>query len=211
MEVDRVLYTTGRVSNTEGLGLEGLGIKLGPRGRLEVDADYRTSCPSVYAAGDVIGFPGLASTSMEQARVAVCHAFGFSYKRAVSSVIPYGIYTIPEISTVGESEEDARARGADVEIGLARYADNARGRIVGDSEGFVKLVFESDTRRLLGAHVFGERATELVHVAQPLLHFGGGIDYFIDAVFNYPTLSETFKYAAYDGLGRLSRRETRMI
>jgi len=207
--VDRLLYTTGRVSNTGDLGLDHIGVVPGPRGRLEVDADYRTTCPSVYAAGDVIGFPALASTSMEQARVAVCHAFGIRYKRAVASVIPYGLYTIPEISTIGQSEAEAKKAGIDVEIGVARYEQNARGRIVGDKDGFVKLVFEAPTRRLLGAHVFGERATELVHVAQPLLHFEGTIDYFIDAVFNYPTLSETFKYAAYDGLGRLQRRRTR--
>lgn len=209
IEVDRLLYTTGRTSNTEDLGLAAIGVEPGPRGRLLVDRDYRTTCPSVYAAGDVIGFPALASTSMEQARVAVCHAFGIHYKRAVASVIPYGLYTIPEISTIGATEAEARDSGADVEIGVARYADNARGRIVGDKDGFVKLVFEAGSRRLLGAHVFGERATELVHVAQPLLHFEGTIDYFIDAVFNYPSLSETFKYAAYDGLGRLHRRGTR--
>jgi NAD(P) transhydrogenase len=162
----------------------------------------------VYAAGDVIGFPALASTSMEQARVAVCHAFGIRYKRAVATVIPYGLYTIPEISMIGETESEARKLGVDVEIGIARYDQNARGRIAGDREGFVKLVFESESKKLLGAHLFGERSTELVHVAQPVLHFEGTIDYFIDAVFNYPSLAETFKYAAYDGLGRLHRRET---
>jgi NAD(P) transhydrogenase len=154
----------------------------------------------------VIGFPALASTSMEQARVAMCHAFDLEYKTRLSPILPLGIYTIPELSMVGETEESARQSGIDYEIGRARYRDNARGQIAGDAEGMLKLVFARSDRRLLGAHLVGERATELIHVASTCLLLGGTIDVFIDAVYNYPTLSELYKYAAYDGLGRLSPR-----
>jgi NAD(P) transhydrogenase len=163
-----------------------------------------TSAPSIYAAGDVIGFPALASTSMEQARVAVCHAFGWTYKRQVSELLPYGIYTIPEVSCVGLSEEDAKARGVDVVVGKAFYKHNARGRIIGDLGGQVKLVFERASRKLIGAHCIGDRATELVHLGQSMIMLGGKVETLIEMVFNYPTLSECFKYAAYDALGRLS-------
>jgi NAD(P) transhydrogenase len=177
-------------------------VKLAKRGYIEVNEDYRTSVPSIYAAGDVIGFPALASTSMEQARVAVCHAFGFTYKRQVSDVLPYGIYTIPEVSCVGVSEEDGTARGLDVVVGRALYKHNARGRIIGDADGMVKLVFERGTRQLLGTHCIGDRATELVHIGQALLLTKGSVDTLIEMVFNYPTLAECYKYAAYDALGR---------
>ena len=173
---------------------------------VEVDADYRTSVPSVYAAGDVIGFPALASTSMEQARVAVCHAFGFTYKRQVSELLPYGIYTIPEVICVGLSEEDAVARGIQVVGGKALYKHNARGSIIGDTDGMVKLVFERTTRKLIGAHCIGDRATEIVHIGQAIVMLlGGTVDTLIEMVFNYPTLSECYKYAAYDALGRLAK------
>lgn len=206
LEADRVLYTTGRVGCTKGLGLEALDIAVDDRGRVTVDENFRTSVPSIYAAGDVIGFPALAATSMEQGRVAVCNAFGFTYKRRVAEDLPYGIYTIPEVSCVGDTERDARARGEDVEIGVGRYATNARGQIVGDLDGLVKLVFRAQDRRLLGVHCLGERATEIVHVGQAVRALGGTIDYFVNAVFNYPTISDVYKYAAYDGLGRLARR-----
>ena len=199
--VEKLLFAAGRSGATLGLGLEAAGVKLGKRGYLEVDKDYRTSAPSIYAAGDVIGFPALASTSMEQARVAVCHAFGFSYKRQVSELLPYGIYTIPEVSCVGLSEEDAKARGIDVVVGKAAYKHNARGRIIGDLGGMVKLVFERATRKLIGAHCIGDRATEIVHIGQSIIMLGGGVDTLIEMVFNYPTLSECYKYAAYDALG----------
>ncbi len=182
-------------------------MKLGKRGYIEVDRDYRTSIPSIYAAGDVIGFPALASTSMEQARVAVCHAFGFTYKRQVSELLPYGIYTIPEVSCVGLSEEDAMARGIDVVAGKAFYKHNARGRIIGDLGGQVKLVFERATRKLIGAHCIGDRATELVHIGQSIIMLGGTVDTLIEMVFNYPTLSECYKYAAYDALGKLAKEK----
>jgi NAD(P) transhydrogenase len=199
---DKLLYAAGRSGATATLGLEAVGVKLAKRGYIEVNEDYRTSVQSIYAAGDVIGFPALASTSMEQARVAVCHAFGFTYKRQVSDVLPYGIYTIPEVSCVGVSEEDATGRGLDVVVGHALYKHNARGRIIGDADGMVKLVFERGTRQLLGAHCIGDRATELVHIGQALLLTKGSVDTLIEMVFNYPTLAECYKYAAYDALGR---------
>ncbi len=199
--IEKVLFAAGRSGATASLGLDEAGVKLGKRGYVEVDRDYRTNVPSIYAAGDVIGFPALASTSMEQARVAVCHAFGFGYKRQVSELLPYGIYTIPEVSCVGLSQEDAAARGMDVVAGKALYKHNARGRIIGDADGMVKLVFERPTRKLLGAHCIGDRATELVHIGQSIIMLGGTVDTLIAMVFNYPTLSECYKYAAYDALG----------
>ncbi len=199
---DKVLYAAGRSGATAALRLDAVGVKLAKRGYVEVNDDYRTSVPSVYAAGDVIGFPALASTSMEQARVAVCHAFGFTYKRQVSDVLPYGIYTIPEVSCVGVSEEDAGARRLDAVVGRAFYKHNARGRIIGDADGMVKLVFERGTRQLVGTHCIGDRATELVHIGQALLLTKGSVDTLIEMVFNYPTLAECYKYAAYDALGR---------
>jgi NAD(P) transhydrogenase len=199
---DKLLFAAGRSGATATLGLEALGVKLKQRGYIEVDGDYRTDVATIYAAGDVIGFPALASTSMEQARVAVCHAFHFDYKKQVGELLPYGIYTIPEISCVGLSEEDAKAKGIDVVCGRALYKLNARGKIVGDDDGMVKLVFERPTRKLIGAHVIGDRATELVHIGQAIILLGGGVDTLIEMVFNYPTLSECYKYAAYDALGR---------
>ncbi|MCC6526371.1 MAG: Si-specific NAD(P)(+) transhydrogenase, partial [Polyangiaceae bacterium] len=202
---DKLLYAAGRSGATAGLGLEEVGVELGKRGVVVVDEAFRTRVPSIYAAGDVIGFPALASTSMDQARVAVCHAFGFGYKRQVSALLPYGIYTIPEISCVGWSEEDARAAGMDVVCGSALYRHNARAKILGDPDGLVKLVFERATRKLVGAHVLGDRATELVHIGQAVIALGGTVDTLIEMVFNYPTLAECFKYAAYDALGRFAR------
>ncbi|MEZ4311849.1 MAG: Si-specific NAD(P)(+) transhydrogenase [Polyangiaceae bacterium] len=198
----KFLFAAGRSGATAQLGLEALGVKLGKRGYIEVDRSFRTNVPTISAAGDVIGFPALASTSMEQARVAVCAAFGFNYKTGVSDLLPYGIYTIPEVSCVGLSEEDAKAKGIDVVIGRGMYAENARGKIIGDQDGMVKLVFERSSRKLLGANCIGDRATEIVHIGQSLILCGGTVDTLIDMVFNYPTLSECYKYAAYDALGR---------
>jgi NAD(P) transhydrogenase len=191
---------------TLGLGLERVGLGAGPRGHLKVNEHYQTEVPHIYAAGDVIGFPALASTSMEQARVAMCHAFDLKYKSQVSTLLPMAVYTIPEIAAVGETEESCRQKGLACCVGRARYQDMSRGQIVGDVSGLVKLVFASDDRRLLGVHIVGEMASELVHVGQGCLHFGGTIDYFIQAVFNHPTLAEAYKYAAYDGLGNLARQ-----
>jgi NAD(P) transhydrogenase len=200
LEADRLLVTAGRTGNTRGLGLEAAGLAADDRGRLTVDAYYRTAVPGICAAGDVIGWPALAATSAEQARIAVIHAFGMAGDRTLAPVFPYGFYTIPEVSMVGDTEEDARRKGLDVGVGRARYADNPRGQIINDPEGMVKLVFERGSRRLLGAHVIGERATEIIHLAQSVLTQGGGLDYFVNNVFNYPTLSDLFKDAAYDGL-----------
>jgi NAD(P) transhydrogenase len=203
--VEKILFAAGRSGATAGLGLEEVGVKLGKRCYVDVDKDYRTSVPSIYAAGDVIGFPALASTSMEQARVAVCRAFGFTYKQQVSSLLPFGVYTIPEVSSVGLSERDAVDAGIDVVVGRAYYKHNARGLIIGDKDGLVKLVFRRKTHEIIGAHCIGDRATELVHLGQSLIMLGGKIETLIEMVFNYPTLSECYKYAAYDALGCLAK------
>jgi NAD(P) transhydrogenase len=204
---EQLLFTAGRSGRTEGLGLEAIGLAPDARGCLKVDEHYRTALPHVFAAGDVIGFPALASVSMEQGRVAVCHAFGFPYKQAVAATMPYGIYTIPEVSAYGETEESCKARGIDYVAGRALYADNPRGKITGDLQGVTKLVVEVGTRRLLGVHVIGERASELVHIGQAVVHLGGTVDAFIEMVFNYPTLADSYKYAAYDCLAALAKRE----
>jgi NAD(P) transhydrogenase len=208
LRADMLLYAIGRQGNTDGLGLERIGIAPDARGRLRVDEHYRTEAPGVLAAGDVIGFPALASTSMEQARVAVCQAFGFTYKRQVSSLIPYGLYTIPEVSMVGESEDGLRAAGRGYLAGRAHYAANPRAQIIGDSSGMLKLLFEPESRKLLGVHIIGERASELIHIGQMCMQFGGTIDVFIDNVFNFPTIADAYKYAAYDGLQMLQRERS---
>ncbi len=200
---EKLLFAAGRVGNTADLGLGRIGLAPDARGHLAVDACYRTALPHVYAAGDVIGFPALASTSMEQARVAVCHAFGIDYKRSMGPMLPYGIYTIPEVSCVGESERSARERGIDCVVGRALYRENARGLITGDLEGMTKLVVERGSRAVVGVHVIGERASELIHIGQAVMHLGGTVDAFLEMVFNYPTLAESYKYAAYHALGQL--------
>jgi len=205
IEAEKVLASSGRSGWTDGMGLEALGVGVDKRGTIKVDGDYRTAVPSIYAAGDVIGFPALASTSMEQARVAVCHAFGFTYKRQVSHLLPFGIYTIPEVSCIGFSEEAAAEKKLDVVVGRGFYRENARGKIVGDKDGVIKLVVDRKTKKLLGCHCIGERASELVHVGQAVMLLDGTIDAFIEMVFNYPTLGEMFKYAAYDALGAIAR------
>ncbi len=206
---DCVLYCAGREGNTEQLGLENAGVATNARGFITVDARYRTSTTHIYAAGDVIGFPGRASTGMEQARVAMCHAFGLQYKQAVSAIVPFGVWTIPEVASVGMSETDARARGIDCEIGRADLHHNSRGQILGETSGFVKLVFNAEDQLLLGATIVGEGACEIIHVPSAVLAHGGSLDYFIQAVFNYPSMTEAFKYAAYDGLQRLQSRVRR--
>lgn len=200
---EAVLVAAGRVGNTRELGLAPAGIEVSDRGYVVVDDDFRATVGSVYAAGDVIGFPALASVSMDQARVAVCHAFGFTYKRQLADLLPYGVYTIPEVSCVGLAEEEAARRGVDVVVGRASFADNGRGQIVGDRDGMVKLLFDRSTRRLVGCHCIGERASELVHIGQAIITLGGTAETFIEMVFNHPTLGEAFKYAAYDALGEL--------
>lgn len=205
LRVEAVLVAAGRQSNVEELRLEAAGVEVGKRGLVLVNESYQTSVPHVYAAGDVIGHPALASTSMEQARVAMCHAFDLKYKTRVAGLLPYGIYTIPECSYVGATEEELQKAGVAYEVGRSELSDNARGKIMGET-GFVKLLVGVADRRLLGAHVVSERSSELVHVAQAHMSHGATVDVFIEQVFNYPTLGEAFKYAAYDALGRLSRR-----
>jgi NAD(P) transhydrogenase len=209
IEKETALFAAGRRGAVDGLALEKSGLALNDRGYIEVDAAYRTKMPHIYAAGDVIGFPALASTSMEQGRVAVCHAFGFAYKKRLASQLPMGVYTIPEISSVGESEESCKEKNIVVEVGRARYANNARGQIAGDTHGLLKLIFHRETRQLLGVHIIGEGATELIHLGMAVLEAGGPLDTFIELVFNYPTLSEMYKYAAYDGLGNLAGHKLR--
>lgn len=205
IEADAVLYCGGRLGNTDGLGLEHAGIVPDDRGHVAVDDHYATVAPSVLASGDVIGFPALASTGMEQARVAVCHAFGFAYKHQVSALIPYGLYTIPEISMVGASEESLRGSNARYLVGRGHFERNARAQITGDTSGMIKLLFDPENRTVLGVHIIGERASELIHVGQMCMQFGGTLDAFIDNVFNFPTLSDAYKYAAYDGLQAIER------
>lgn len=199
---EKALYSIGRTGNTSRLNLEAAGLKTDSRGRLSVNANYQTSVPHIYAVGDVIGFPSLASTSMEQGRLAACHAFGVE-TRSVPELFPYGIYTIPEISMVGRNEEELTQQGVPYEIGKARYREIARGQIIGDSTGLLKLIFSSVDRKLLAVHIIGEGASDLVHIGQAVLAFGGKVDYFIETVFNYPTLAECYKTAAFDGINRL--------
>lgn len=196
LPVEKVLYAAGRTANTASLHLDAAGVITGKRGEILVNEHYQTSVPHIYAAGDVIGFPALASTSMEQARVAMVHAFDLHYKTEVARTLPYAIYTIPELATIGMTEQPGTA------VGRAFYRANARGRIVGDTTGMIKLVFDPGTLRLLGVHIIGETAAELLHTGMMVMQLGGTINAFIDAVFNFPTLSETYKYAAYDGLGK---------
>ena len=206
LKVDSVLIAAGRLGNTRSLGLERLGLPVGERGHLSVNEHYQTAIPHIYAAGDVIGFPALAATSMEQARVAMVHAFDLKYKTSVAPIFPLAVYTIPEIAMVGETEESCRDKDIDYSVGRALYRTNARGQIIGDLAGQIKLVFRATDKRLLGVHIIGESAAELVHVGMMVLQAEGTIDAFIHAVFNYPTLGDAYKYAAYDGLGNLQRR-----
>jgi NAD(P) transhydrogenase len=204
--VDQVLVAAGRVANARGLGLDKAGLAVNERGLLTVNERYQTAVPHIYAAGDVIGFPALASTSMEQARVAMVHAFDLKYKTRVAPIFPLAVYTIPEVGMVGETEESCRQKGIDYCVGRALYRTNARGQITGDLGGQIKLVFRYPDKTLLGVHVIGESASELVHVGLMVLLGGSTIDTFINAVFNYPSLGDAYKYAAYDGLGAIQRR-----
>jgi NAD(P) transhydrogenase len=200
-EFDILLVTMGRQSNVQGLGLEQLGVQLGNRGVILVNDKYQTSVSGIYAAGDVIGFPALASTSMEQARVAVSHAFHLTSKEEMSSVVPLAVYAIPEISMVGMTEEECLTKQTPYLTGRGFYARNPRGQIIGDMSGMIKLIFSPVDKKLLGAHILGEQASELIHIAAQVMEVEGTIDAFIRSVYNYPTLSDLYKYAAYDGLG----------
>jgi len=204
--VNTLLAAAGRSGNTDALNLEAVGVKPSSRGQIEVNAHYQTAAPHIYSAGDVIGFPALASTSMEQARVAMVHAFDLKYKTAVAPILPYGIYTIPECSVAGETEESLQKASVPYVVGRARYEHNPRGQIIGDRDGFLKLLFREEDMRLLGVSVIGEQATELIHVGLTALLQESTADLFIQICFNYPTLSELYKYAAYDALGQRAKR-----
>jgi NAD(P) transhydrogenase len=199
---EQALYSIGRTGATDTLNLSAAGLKPDDRGRIKVNANYQTEQPHIYAVGDVIGFPSLASTSMEQGRLAVCHAFGQSCT-SVPELFPYGIYTIPEISTCGRNESELTQEGVPYEIGKANYKEIARGQIIGDNTGLLKLIFNYETRELLGVHIIGEGASELIHIGQAVLAHKGTIDYFVNTVFNYPTLAECYKTAAFDGINRM--------
>ncbi len=199
---EQALYSIGRTGATQDLGLQAVGLTPDDRGRLTVNEDYQTEVPSIYAVGDVIGFPSLASTSMEQGRLAARHAFGVKSK-SLPELFPYGIYTIPEISIVGKNEQELTKAGVPYEVGKAHYREIARGQILGDSSGLLKLVFRHGSGELLGVHIIGEGASELIHIGQAVLAFSGKVDYFINTVFNYPTLAEGYKIAAFDGINRM--------
>ena len=203
---DVVLHAVGRTGNVEGLGLSEAGVEVDGRGRVRVDEGFRTTSPGIYAAGDVIGPPGLASVSMEQARVAMCRAFQIPLKESVDRFVPTGIYTLPEVGMIGLTEEAALAAGEDVATGRAFFAANPRARITGATEGLVKLVFRVSDRRLLGAHILGEEATELIHIAHAMLRSGATLHDFIDTTYNFPTRADAYKYAAYDALQHLEAR-----
>ncbi len=203
VRTEMLLYAAGRTGNVGSLGLDSIGIEADSRGRIKVDSTtFQTSVPHIYACGDVIGFPSLASTSMEQGRVAACHAFGVALPPPPET-FPYGIYSVPEISTVGLSEEQVRETGEAYECGLARFRETSRGHIMGVNSGFLKLIFGLQSRRLLGAHIVGEGATELIHIGQAVINLGGTVDFFVNNTFNYPTLAEAYKIAGLDAWNRM--------
>ena len=199
---DVLLYAVGRQANGDQLCLEAAGLQSDSRGKIKVNDSYQTEVPHLYAAGDVIGFPALASTSMEQGRLASCRMFGAPSEN-MQELFPYGIYTIPEISMVGQTEEKLTAAKIPYEVGISKYAELAKSMMLGDETGMLKLLFNRNTRKLLGVHAIGQRATEIIHIGQAVLAYGGSIEYFRDTVFNYPTLAEAYKVAALDGLNKL--------
>ncbi|CAM5776888.1 NAD(P)(+) transhydrogenase [Labrys miyagiensis] len=202
---EMLLFAAGRVGATDRLNLDAAGLKVDHRGRITVNpATLQTDVPHIYAAGDVIGFPSLASTSMEQGRVAACHAFGLD-PPPPPEYFPYGIYSVPEISTTGLTEEEVRKKGIPYEVGIARFRETSRGHIMGLNSGIMKMIFSTKTRRLLGVHILGEGATELIHIGQAVLNLKGTIDYFIENTFNYPTLAEAYKIAGLDAWNRMGR------
>lgn len=201
---DMVLYTMGRVGNTEALNLSAIGLATDQQGQLPVNAHYQTAIPHIYAAGDVIGFPALAATAMEQGRLATCHAFQVPDAHEIK-VIPYGIYSIPEVSMVGKTEDELITAGIPHGTGRALFREMARGHISGELHGLLKVIFHQDTHALLGVHIIGQGATELIHIGQSVLAYGGTVEYFVHNVFNYPTMAECYRTAALDGINRLQQ------
>jgi len=202
MAADLVLACTGRVGASDTLALERAGLAADDCGRITVDGSFRSAVPHIYAAGDIIGYPSLAATSSEQGRLAACHAFGVAAE-PMPDHFPIGIYAIPEISMVGAPEHQLTRDKVPYETGVAHYREIARGQILGDESGMLKLIFHATTQKLLGVHAIGTGATELVHIGQAVLALGGGIDYFLSTVFNYPTLAECYKVAALDAYNKL--------
>ncbi len=202
LRAETLLYCIGRQGNTGNLGLENVGIKADNRGRLKVNENYQTEVPHIYAVGDVIGFPALASTSLEQGRLAACHAFG-EPTTSMPELFPYGVYSIPELSMVGKTEAQLTAEGIPYECGVAQYTEIARGQLLGDKVGMLKLLIHEETRQILGVHAIGTGATELIHIGQAAMAFKGTVDFFINNVFNYPTLAECYKVAALNGSNKL--------
>jgi NAD(P) transhydrogenase len=200
---DMALFSVGRAGATDSLALENAGVKADDRGRISVDAEFRTAVPHIFAAGDVIGYPSLAATSSEQGRIAACHALGAPAAK-MAEHFPIGIYAIPEISMVGQPEHALTKAKIPYEVGIARYREIARGQILGDDSGFFKMLFHREDRRLLGVHILGTGATELLHIGQAVLGLGGGLDYFLSTVFNYPTLAECYKVAALNAANKLA-------
>jgi len=205
---DALLYAVGRQGNVDDLNLAAAGLEADKRGRIAVDEHYQTKVDHIYAVGDVVGFPSLASVSMEQGRIAAVRAFGDKTASSNPSFYPYGIYTIPEISFIGKTEEQLTGEDVPYEVGMAYYREVARGQIRGDTTGRLKLIFHRDTLKVLGVHIIGEEASELVHIGQAVMTLGGTVNYFIDTVFNYPTLAECYKVAAFNGLGRLHKYQS---
>jgi NAD(P) transhydrogenase len=205
---DALLYAVGRQGAIDDLNLAGAGLEADNRGRIPVDEEYRTKVPHIFAAGDIVGFPSLASVSMEQGRIAAARAFDDHKTQSNPSFYPYGIYTIPEISFIGKTEEQLTDEDVPYEVGMAYYRETARGQIRGDTTGRLKLLFHRDTRKVLGVHIIGEGASELVHIGQAVMTLEGTVDYFVETVFNYPTLAECYKAAAFNGIGRLNRYQT---
>lgn len=198
---ESVLVAMGRLGDTEALNLKATGLSPDDKGRIRCSEHFQTDVPHIYAVGDVVGFPALASASMEQGRHAARHAFGGDARSY--GLMPYGLFTIPEISMVGASEEELTAAHVPYETGIARFREISRGQIAGDRTGMLKLLFHRETRKLLGAHCIGHSSTEIIHIGQAVMHFGGTIDYFCDTVFNYPTMAECYKVAAFDGVNKL--------
>jgi NAD(P) transhydrogenase len=206
LETQMLFYAGQRYGATLGLGLERAGIEPDARGQIPVDENFRTSASNIYAVGDVIGFPSLAASAIDQGRKAANHLVGLE-DVPLHPVFPYGLYTVPDISMVGPTEQQLQKDGIDYAVGIGHYRDSAKGQILGDATGMIKLLFDPDSRKLLAVHVFGVEATELVHIGQAVMRAGGDIDYFVDTVFNYPTLAEVYKLAAVDGLHKLGAME----